>query len=476
MRRRAFLGSALAAGGCAVVPRQPDSQQFNTYARDIDISHRRPIVTIPGILGSRLRVGPGGEFIWGGPTKLSLDTTGADSIRKLALPIGDGQQPLNTLTDGIDAAGVLRRANARILGTTVEEELYDGLVQSLNAGGYQFSRTLKEERERRGANPGSFEFPYDWRRDIVEAAQVLDRFIERKAQQVVRVRKDLYDVTFDPDRVRFDFVAHSMGTLVLRYWLMYGGAGLPEDGSLPELTWAGARRAACAIFVAPPNLGSVSAITSITEGREFGPLQPFYPPALVGSHVAIYQLLARTRHNRILMNSIDGPPAGNHFDAAMWDEYGWGLMDPAQDEILSYLIPEEPNRNARKRRAMAYLQQLLDRAEHFHRAIDRQGTPRGTDMFLVVGTGLDTPAAAVLDPSTGDLDARITEEGDGTVLRASALHDERQGGNEHKGRNRPVRYRTTLLLPGEHVTITRNPVFADNLLYWLLDNPRIRTG
>lgn len=476
MKRRAFLGTALATSGCAVVPRLPDFRQFKTYARDIDISHRRPIVTIPGILGSRLRDGPGGEFIWGGPRKLSLDTSGADSLRKLALPIGDGQQPLNTLIDGIDSAGVLRRVNARILGATVEEEIYDGLVQSLNAGGYQFSRTEQEELERLGANPGSFEFPYDWRRDIVEAARVLDKFIERKAEQVVRVRKKLYGVNFDVDRVRFDFVAHSMGTLVLRYWLMYGAADLPEDGSLPELTWAGARRAACAIFITPPNLGSISAITSITEGRELGPLQPFYPPALVGSHVAIYQLLARQRHNRILLDGPDGAPAGNHFDAAMWEEYGWGLMDPLQDGVLSILIPDAANRTERRRRARAYLQQVLNRAEQFHRAMDRPGTPRGTDMFLVVGTGLDTPAAAVLDRSTGRLNPNIMEEGDGTVLRASALHDERQGGNDHTGRNRPIRYRTTLLLPGEHVNITSSPVFADNLLYWLLDNPRIRAG
>ena len=305
---------------------------------------------------------------------------------------------------------------------------------------------------------------------------MLDKFVERKAQQVVRVRRDLYGVNFNSDRVRFDFVAHSMGTLVLRYWLMYGGADLPEDGSLPELTWAGARRTACAIFVAPPNLGSVSAITSITKGREFGPLQPFYPPALIGSHVAIYQVMARTRHNRILLGSQDGTPAGNHFDAAMWEEYGWGLMDPSQDDVLSFLIPDAPNRTERKRRARAHLEQVLKRAEQFQRAMDRPGTPRGTDLFLIVGTGLDTPAAAILNPSTGRLDPSVMEEGDGTVLRASALHDERQGGNTHTGRNRPVRYRTTLLLPGEHVNITHNPVFADNLLYWLLDNPQINRG
>ena len=35
--------------------------------------------------------------------------------------------------------------------------------------------------------------------------------------------------------VKFDIVAHSMGGIVARYAMMYGGADLPADGSLPPL-------------------------------------------------------------------------------------------------------------------------------------------------------------------------------------------------------------------------------------------------
>ena len=158
------------------MPRLPSEQVLYAYTRDADPATRRPIVTIPGILGSRLRVGRDGEYVWGGPRKLSLGTDTAESLRRLALPLGDGTEPLSALRDEIRPNGVLRRANAEILGTTVEEEIYDGLVTSLNAGGYEFSRTEEEERTRRGQNPGSLEFPYDWRRDIVEAAGYLARY------------------------------------------------------------------------------------------------------------------------------------------------------------------------------------------------------------------------------------------------------------------------------------------------------------
>ena len=476
MDRRLFLGSTLAVGGCGVIPRLPTEKVLYSYAGEVDPERRRPLVTIPGILGSRLRMGRNGEFAWGGPNRLSLNTDSAEAIRHLALPLGNGTEPLSALTDQIRPAGVLRRANAEFLGTTVQEEVYDGLVQSLNKGGYEFSRTVEEERARSGENPGSLEYPYDWRRDIVESARILDNFIERKAIQVHRVRKKRYGQAPEPDKIRFDMVAHSMGSLVLRYWMMYGRQDLPADGSLPELTWAGAKRTACAIFVAPPNLGSVSAVTNVLHGRSFGPLQPEYPPALIGSHVAIYQLMSRPRHNRIRQGGRDGDPVGNYYDAALWDDLGWGLLDPGQDEILSMLLPGVKDSKARRGVARRYLERVLSRTEQFHRAIDRPGTPTGSDMFLVVGTGLDTAATAIRNTKDGKVDIKVLEEGDGTVLRASALSDDRQGGYRGKGPRRPIRYRTVLLLPSEHVSITHNPVFADNLLYWLLDVPRHRSG
>lgn len=476
MRRRAFMGSALALSGCGVIPRLPDQTVLYSHALDVDPASRRPLVTIPGILGSRLRIGRDGGFVWGGPKRLSLDPNGAEATARLCLPMGDGTQPLNTLIDDVRPAGVLRRANTEFLGTTIHEEVYDGLVQSLNAGGYEFSRTEEEERARRGENPGSLEYPYDWRRDIVEAAHILDDFLNRKAEQVHRVRKQRYGQAPDPDAIRFDLIGHSMGALVLRYYMMYGTQDLPDDGSLPELDWSGARRVACAIFVAPPNLGSVSAFTSLLNGRDLGLLLPNYPPALLGSHVSLYQLMARPRHGRVRLGSPDGPAIGNYYDAAMWEEYGWGLLDPTQDEVLAWKLPGTASRAGRRAIARRYLDRVLTRAEQFHRAIDRAGTAPASDMFLVVGTGLDTPATAVRDAQTGRTEEAVFEEGDGTVLRASALSDERQGDKNGNGPRRPIHYRTVLLLPGEHVTITRNRVFADNLLYWLLGSPRRRTA
>ena len=374
------------------------------------------------------------------------------------------------------ADGVLRQANASLFGVTVEERVYEGMVAALNAGGYQFSRTREEELARLGENSGSFEFPYDWRRDIVEAAKALHDFVERKAAQVHRVRLKLYGRAPEAANIRFDFVAHSMGGLVLRYYLMYGDQDLPADGSLPVLNWAGARRAACAIFVAPPNLGSISAFDRLVNGKSFGFLQPTFSPALLGTHPSIYQLMPRDRHRRVRLGAPDGPMIGSLYDASVWEDNGWGLMDPSQDAVLRVLMPDARDAADRRRRARAHLVRVLARAEQFHRAMDLRATPTTTDLFLVVGTGLDTPAAAVVDAETRRVSISVVEDGDGVVLRNSALSDERQGGHVPADFRRPIQYRTVLLLPGKHVALTHNPVFADNLLYWLLDAPRVRVA
>lgn len=474
MHRRSFLASVFATSGCAVLPDDPNVGRLYSYTSELNPARRRPIVTIPGILGSRLRAGRDGEFVWGGTNRLSVNPTDVNAARQLALPLGNGTEPLVTLKDQVRADGVLRRARAQFLAGTIEQRIYDGLVEILNAGGYEFSRTVEEEEARRGENPGSLEFPYDWRRDLVEAAMALDEFVERKAMQIERVRLERYGDSIPANKMRFDFVAHSMGALVLRYWLMFGGADLPADGSTPKPTWAGANRCACLVFIAPPNLGSVSAFESLVNAKTLGPLQPVYPATLLATHPSTFQLMPRDRHQRVRVGDTSGPYVGSLYDVETWKRNRWGLFDPAEQDFFASLTPEIASEADRSKLATRHMTRVLSRTEQFHRAIDQGGAPRGPDMFLVAGTGLDTPASATFSGTEG-LKLATKEEGDGVVLRTSALLDERQGGFTPKSRRRPINYRTTLLLPGEHLDLTHSAVFADNLLYWLLDSPRSRS-
>ena len=138
-----------------------------------------------------------------------------------------------------------------------------------------------------------FQFGYDWRLDNVENARRLHGFILQKQDYVRRELERRYEIE-DAD-VKFDIVAHSMGGLLTRYYMRYGNAPLPEDGSLPELTWAGAEHVERLILVGPPNAGSVDTLIQLTEGVKLGPFTPRYDAALLGTMPPAYPLLPRTR-------------------------------------------------------------------------------------------------------------------------------------------------------------------------------------
>lgn len=427
------------------------------------------MISIPGTLGSRLVDRETGVIMWGGSSGLSVDPEPPENARLIALPIGTGDEPLSSLRDDVRPDGVLRVARASVLGIPLELDIYRGVISTLIAGGFDFRETREEEKTARDINLDSFEFPYDWRRDIVEAAQDLDYFIQRKTDQVMTTRRSVFGDQAKP--VKFDIVAHSMGGLVARYYLMYGGADLPADGSMPELTWAGARNVGRAVFIAPPNSGSVVAFENLINGKNFGPFQPTYEQALLGTHVSTYQLFPRDRHNRIRIKGEDKPVG--LFDVNTWADNNWGILHPAQDSSLQVLMPDEPTAEGRRARVKNHLDKILRRSEQFQRAMDRpMDTPPGLDLYLVVGGGFETPAEVEFDPETGAAEIVTLEEGDGVVLRASSLMDERQDGDYTLGLRSPLQYRSVLLLPEEHVDLTKSAVFGDNLLFWLLEAPR----
>jgi hypothetical protein len=93
-------------------------------------------------------------------------------------------------------------------------------------------------------------------------------------------------------------------------------------------------------------------------------------------------------------------------------------------------------------------------------------------MFLVAGDNRQTPEVASIDKDTGDFDIIKYGLGDETVLRSSALMDERVGQTWAPTLVSPMDWSSVMFIPGKHRTITSGPIFEDNVLYWLLEEPR----
>ena len=472
----ALLAIAVASGpaGCSHGPRKSFELEkvYGRSARDHG-PYQNPVVMIPGLTGSRLVDEETGQTVWGAFGGGSARPNRAPGARLIGMPMARGQT-LAELRDTVRPDGVLEEVKVRLLGLPLSLKAYFYILGALGAGGYR-----DEELGLSGAVDWGkdhftcFQFDFDWRRDNAENATRLATFLEQKRDYVRGEIRSRWGI--DRDDIRFDVVSHSMGGLLLRYFLRHGGAELGDDGDLPPVTWAGAELVERAILVAPPNAGTLEALIQLTEGRDYGPALPKYPAALLGTFPSGYQMLPRPRHGAVVW-ADDGEPIGDLFDAALWRRLEWGLASPDAAELLAWLLPGEPAAEARRQIALDHQRKALLRARRFAEALDRPAEPPPTlRMYLVAGDAIPTESRIAVDRAGGAVRVAARAPGDGTVLRSSALMDERLDGEWTSQLRSPVAWDEVLLLFRGHLALTKDPIFTNNLLFWLLEAPR-RSG
>jgi hypothetical protein len=431
---------------------------------------RNPIIVIPGLLGSRLRDLASGEIVWGAFEGTAADPGTVTGARLVALPFTDA---MTTPGARVAADGVLDRVRIRVAGIPVGLRAYAEILSTLGVGGYRDSALGLAGQVQYGPDHFTcFQFAYDWRQDNVLNARRLMAFMREKRAEVQAEYARRYGMPRDAP-VKFDIVAHSMGGLVARYALLHGGADLPADGSLPAPSFAGAEFMARLIQIGTPNGGSLDAFRVLVDGRDFGqPIVPRYRPAILGTFASVYQLLPR-HHSHSVVSAEQGAPLDLH-DPAVWQRMGWGLAAPGIDGDLATLLPDEASAAERRSLALALQARLLHRARAFAAAMDQEVTvPPGTELMLVVGDAMPTPARLAAQAGTGRLTVVRNAPGDGVVLRDSVLLDQRQGREPRPpALMSPMDMRRALFLPREHLAITRDPTFRDNILFWLLEERR----
>jgi len=448
--------------GCASVPMPELGQIYSDAARHHGPG-RNPVIVIPGILGSRLLDGDSGKLVWGAFGSDSVSPNSLSGARLLAHPMGAG--PLDHLRDGITAPSALDRARFQLIGLPVDLAAYASLLGTLGAGGYL-------DNSFRAVDYGTdhytcFQFPYDWRRDNIENARRLHFFILDKKKEVEAEHLRRFGRSGVP--VKFDIVAHSMGGLITRYMLMYGGQEPASDGSPPPLTWEGSRHVEKVILVGTPNDGSLAALQQLVQGFRPAPILPLYDPALLGTMPSIYQLLPDPRLQPVV--DMTTGRTLDYLDPETWERQGWGLASPDADEVLRKILLSEPDAARRKDIALAHLRKSLARARAFRAALARPHTlPSGLQMQLYAGDAAGTVSAMTLGKN-GELTASAFAPGDGTVLRSSALYDLRTPRQQNQTVQTPIPWSKVMFLHRDHLGLTQDPTFADNVLYTLLLSP-----
>ena len=316
---------------------------------------KRPVIIIPGILGSQLVNEETGEVAWPSAFRASDDG--------LSLPV---TPDLQGNRDNLVARKIID--TLRLSRLVPEVYVYHELLEALrNYGGY---------REGDWDNPGAdgdrdtfYVFPYDWRRDNVLTARELVKRIEALKRKLNR-----------PD-LRFNIIAHSMGGLVARYAAMYGDADLPSNDAMKIVpNWAGAVAINKIFMLGTPNEGSADAFStllqgySVTEGlrRRIRLLNKLSREDALTAP-SIFQLMPHSASVRFLDGYLK-PLQIDLYDPAVWRQYGWSpVTDPDYRKRFAEGKPDgdyAPFGRGSLEDLDAYFEAALRRAKRFHEALD----------------------------------------------------------------------------------------------------------
>ena len=446
--------------GCSHRPATPDlGTIYNAAARQSHVD-RNPIIVIPGILGSKLVDGDDGRIVWGRYGSGAIDHGAVEGMRSFALPVSAVGWP----RDGVKPAGVLSELEIE-WGLNFRFKAYSQMLAAFGAGGYLDPALVAADSIDYGSEHFTcFQFAYDWRRSCSENAALLGEFIEEKRRYVAKERKRLYGSTAP---VKFDINAHSMGGLIARYYLMYGGRPLDAKGEMP-VTWAGARHVDKLIVVGTPNGGSVYPFNDIKEGFRLSPVVPRFKAAAIGTMPSVYELLPPEQDGALIDEHSHPIP---YYDVAEWERRGWGLLDPAYADDLAALMPETTEAAERLTRARDHLAKLLHNARAFHRAINRESRlPSGLELHSFAGDAVKT-GSRVQVSAGGEMQIIDWIPGDGTVTRASVLRDLRKPDQAARRLVSPIPWTSSYFVFTDHVGMTSDPAFVDNVLHLLLERP-----
>lgn len=429
---------------------------------------RNPVIVIPGILGSRLIDPATQRILWGGKTRAGFaDQKDPHQARQIAHPM-DLDQPLDELIDEIRPDGSVQSLRASRFGLSLQVKAYENIMRTLGVGGY-LSPETRPAKNMLDYGPDvlskCFEFDYDWRRSLPENAILFGEM----AEAVLRFSRRESGC---PAGIKCDVVAHSMGGLLLRYYLRYGKTLLPPGGEERQPTWEGAQHIEHVMLVGTPNAGSLNAVDKLTTGLKANVVMPGYDPVILGTMPGVYQLLPRDRH-KCITDAQSKEPIEDLLEPETWISYKWGLANPAADPMLEKLLPGAGSAAERRTVALDHLGKCLLEAKRFHRAIDKPADPpAGVILQLFAGDGMQTPRLAEVGPEGKSFTVRETDVGDGTVLRSSALMDERVGNPWYPRLLTPIKWDNVTFIATDHMALTRHPTFVNNALYLLLEKPR----
>lgn len=324
------------------------------FAQARERKGKRPIIVIPGILGSELVDEKSGEVAW------------PSAVRSLAASLTLPLSPnLAANRDNLYPRKII--SSVKLARLVPEVYVYRGLLDALKQyGGYAEGDWNNPPPE--GDRDTFYVFAYDWRRDNVESARELVQRLESLKRKLNR-----------PD-LKFNIVAHSMGGLIARYAAMYGDKDLPADSVAPSPTWAGAAHINRIVMFGVPNEGSADAFATILRGYSLTEgLRPqirlfnTFSKEVAFSSPSVFQLMPHAGASRFLDENLK-PLSVDLYDVATWKLYGWAPADTGSQKEVGGGDAEPASGSEHSENRDEYLAAVLWRAKRFHEALDAPAT------------------------------------------------------------------------------------------------------
>jgi pimeloyl-ACP methyl ester carboxylesterase len=436
-----LLALALILTGCPW-KKTPNLEQIFAQARER--KGKRPVIVIPGVLGSQLVNKETGEVVW-----LNLAQSKNDDLR---LPISPD---FESNDDALEAQSIIGKV--KVYRFLPQLRVYQEMLDSIELyGGYR--RGSWDDPGAGGDRDTYYVFPYDWRKDNVENARVFIRRVAALKQKLNR-----------PD-LQFNVLAHSMGALIARYALMYGDRDLSVDGEKPAPNWEAAAHFHKVFMFGAPNEGTFAAFEALLKGySDRTILGRVYPEALnrevAFSSPAIFQLLPHGKTAKFYDENLREITL-DLYDPQTWKTYGWSAIgDPKylaqfaggeqSGSELAILAAKKKRKDLTYAKTPredldAYFAAALKRARLFHEALDAPTVvPPALTLFAFGSDCDDTLSGAIVHKhhKTGAWQ---------TVLRARSF--KRSNGAKVSGE----KVEDTIFSPGDG-RVTRRSLLAETI-------------
>lgn len=440
-----FIALSILLSGCIGGKKVPNLDAI--FAQSKLRKGKRPVIIIPGILGSELVNSETKERVW-----INLSESKTDG---LSLPISSN---LANNRDKIIATRIIERA--KISNFLPEVSIYEALIQAMERyGGY-----TKGDWENPDAANGGLDkyyvFAYDWRLDNVENARTLIRKIEELKQKIGNAE------------LRFNVIAHSMGGLIARYAAMYADEDLPSNDTKPVPNWNGAAHFNKIFMFGTPNEGSMATLELLLKGYQVGGfnINVLNRETAITSP-AVFQLLPHQNTARFYDENLNLIEV-DLYNPETWKKYGWSAYS---DSTFRNKFAGQPNAtsvNGRKSEFAdvsldeldTYFANTLKRTKLFHDALNADTAVPSSLGFFAFGSDCDNTQDGVIlhkNPKTNIWQTIFTPKSYKTSSGKLITKTEARAKLYAPGDTRVTR--RSLLAETINEQNYRNPIFRRNL-------------